>query len=173
VYFGELIRGGGMVSKEIRSWEEFGRELAALKERLDISASPFLFRGHGDSKYSLTTTLERTGCGDMSFADYFRLVANQVKPALETFTGRVWDVPDYGPEIEALFADAERVLRLWPFGTSETHIRSLPRPAAAPLVLLAGAARAGIVSTTLGVLRRQVMSELQSAVRSLAIRASS
>ena len=82
---------------DVQSWEEFEERLKLLK----ISAGgEFLFRGQADSCWSLDTTLERDGKGDMLFSDYYRVIS-VVRPQIETFNGNRWDVPGY-PEVEKL-----------------------------------------------------------------------
>jgi hypothetical protein len=60
----------------------------------------FLFRGHGHASWPLETTLERSGGQQLSFADYYRIIA-AVRPQIETFTETRWDIPEY-PAIETL-----------------------------------------------------------------------
>jgi FRG domain len=87
---------------EVSDWATFLLKVSDLRKNLSKSNSPLLFRGLGNSAWPLTTTLERAGKQDMRFADYYRLIATAIRPALETFTGVDWSVPDFGPEVEEL-----------------------------------------------------------------------
>lgn len=87
-----------MQEVDVNDWEDFERHVSELRRRHD--AASLLFRGLGDSRWPLTTTLERNGYVGMLFADYYRIVAAS-KPQIETFTNASWDIPEY-PEIERL-----------------------------------------------------------------------
>jgi hypothetical protein len=78
----------------LRSWGGFLKRLAATRRTTD---GDLLFRGHADSRWSLTTTLERRGYDRMLVADYYRLIG-RVQPQIESITGGRFDVPTY-PEI--------------------------------------------------------------------------
>jgi hypothetical protein len=43
----------------------------------------------------------------MSFDDFYRLVTSRVRPAVETFTGVKWDVPNYSTKMELSFRSRE------------------------------------------------------------------
>ena len=81
-------------------WDDFESQLRKLDEeagavedaRGDVRASGYLFRGHGDARYPLHTSLERFFTKPLSLADYYRL-ALIAKPRLEAFTGRRWELP--------------------------------------------------------------------------------
>jgi hypothetical protein len=92
----KLIEGG---------WQEFELWVAGLRaEHENLQASPLLFRGQGDSEWSLETTLERNGEKDMSFSDFYRLITVRTGPAVSTFTSE--SVPEYDSQ-------------LWDFGDRE------------------------------------------------------
>jgi hypothetical protein len=83
-----------MQSIDVETWEQFEEE---LKTR-DISiGDQYLFRGQGNSRWALDTTLERHGQRDKEFAEYYRLIS-VIRPQVETFTGTTWgalpSVPD-------------------------------------------------------------------------------
>ena len=93
----------GFIEKDLPNWESFHDELQNLHAKYDKSNSQLLFRGQNDSEFHLTTTLERAGCGGMSFDRYYRLAVSPVRPAVETFTGVKWDVPNFSPKMEHEF----------------------------------------------------------------------
>lgn len=95
-----------IIEKDLNSWEEFQTEAGKLESQYAMH-DRLLFRGVGDSRWKLTTTLERTGFEGMLFADYYRLVTAKIKPAVETFTGIQWKLPVYGKKIEDQFRDPE------------------------------------------------------------------
>lgn len=76
----------------LNGWEAFEQHLKVL--RSEYGERQLLFRGVCDSVLPLTTTLERAGCEDMSFKDYFHLLSYKIKPAVETFTETEWDFPE-------------------------------------------------------------------------------
>ena len=86
----------------LKSWDEFQAEVTDLRSNIGIAVSPLLFRGQSNATWSLTTTLERAGWEGMAFASYCAC-ASRVRPALEAYTGKVWDAPDYAPQIEVQF----------------------------------------------------------------------
>lgn len=77
---------------DLQNWEEFQQKAAQLRDRYP-SRSSLLFRGLGDSMWKLTTTLERYGCAEMAFAEYYRLIAAS-KSEIETFTHTAWDIAE-------------------------------------------------------------------------------
>jgi FRG domain len=97
----------------LSSWDEF--ECALRKLRGDYEYKDLLFRGQGHSAWRLTTTLERAGCEDMSFEDYYGLVAGRLKPAIETFTGVEWNVFPEDAEILRAFRKDGDLLSLHHF----------------------------------------------------------
>lgn len=104
----------GMKGKDLPDWDAFERELHELRAKFS-SPSQLLFRGQDDSEFLLTTTLERAGCERMRLNDYYRLVVSQIRPAVETFTGANWEVPQYSAELEMSFYDVELLsLRRFP-----------------------------------------------------------
>lgn len=106
-----------MQEKELRFWPDFVDEVDRVVAR--YPGKKLLFRGISSSNWKLTTTLERSGCKDMSFGEYCRLLAFKIKPALETFSGRKWSVPDVLPPGEN-FLDPE-LLSLRRFPSQELY----------------------------------------------------
>src|SRR5215472_5437002 len=89
--------------KDLPNWEALESEVAALRSELGSGASPLLFRGQSNSEFPLSTTLERVGCERMAIRDYYRLIVCRIKPAIETFTGQSWQVPDYSIKLHDSF----------------------------------------------------------------------
>jgi hypothetical protein len=101
--------GGIVNAKDLRHWNELEDEIDQLEAK--YGADRLLFRGVGDSSWTLATTLERAGCQNTPFSEYCRLIAFNIKPALETFTGHEWNVPEMSTETlapgEPFFLDRE------------------------------------------------------------------
>jgi len=72
---------------EIPNWETFERRVSELREEYKKESSPLLFRGQGNSKWSLTTTLERSGAERMLFREYHALICSSMGPEVKTFAG--------------------------------------------------------------------------------------
>jgi hypothetical protein len=86
----------------VKSWEDFEDKLQRFRmesKRADGAESQLWFRGHENSCWPLTTTLERNSRGEVPFKDYYGLIL-RVKPQIESFTGREWKIPTY-PEVAA------------------------------------------------------------------------
>jgi hypothetical protein len=84
-----------MEAIEIPDWEMFEQKVRELRTKYTKESSPLLFRGQGNSKWSLTTTLERSGAQHMLFREYYTLVCASIAPEVRTFA-RV-DVPTFDP----------------------------------------------------------------------------
>ncbi|MBZ5562104.1 MAG: FRG domain-containing protein, partial [Acidobacteriia bacterium] len=96
-----------MTNIDVANWGEFEARLQEVSQR-EVSAghtTNFLYRGQNDSAWELTTTLERRGRQRMRVSDYHQLIS-RVKPQIESFTGRTWEIPDY-PEVERRLRDYE------------------------------------------------------------------
>jgi hypothetical protein len=107
-----------MIAHNVPSWEGFSDSIEELRSALtgDSRKPPeLLFRGQSNSNWQLTTTLERAGCEGMTFDDYYRLAVTRVRPMVETFTGRTWDVPDYDTTLEHSFRTDVELLSLLKF----------------------------------------------------------
>src|SRR5215831_1616896 len=74
----------------------------------------FLFRGHGDSRWQLDTTLQRNGHEKYPVRKYYDLIS-RIKPRIETFTGTNWETPAYS-DLETLFREYELFSRRLSFG---------------------------------------------------------
>ncbi len=85
--------------KEIKlnSWNEFEQQISELELNqhgkyieTQISRSPLVFRGQGDSAWKLKTTLDRYFSKEVSLNSYY-LLTLIAKPKIETFTNCRWD----------------------------------------------------------------------------------
>jgi hypothetical protein len=103
-----------MIDISVKTWEECQSEFKklsqkrrSLRDNKNNFISQILFRGQGNAKWSLKTTLERNVASELSLEDYFRTISI-VKPQIESFTGKVWHIPsyeepeDYFPSIKLL-----------------------------------------------------------------------
>jgi hypothetical protein len=77
----------------LTNWDEFEQQLRILEEeRSPITSTSHLFRGHGDAKWLLNTTLDRFFSKKVSLSRYYAF-AWLAKSRLEAFTGTRWKVP--------------------------------------------------------------------------------
>lgn len=117
-----------MEEKNVNTWEEFAQALADLRrEHLDAglhASSAPLFRGQENSRWMLSTTLDRIREG-MLFSDYYRRIA-KIRPQIESLTNRDWPIPGY-PEVERLSRNYQELDQLLWVG---------PRPAYAYMAYL-------------------------------------
>jgi hypothetical protein len=83
---------------DLDSWESFENELKKLEslrqEAGKWRCSPFLFRGHAESGWTLRTTYERYLGRSTSFREYFKHIS-AIRGQIETFTGTHWDIPTF------------------------------------------------------------------------------
>ena len=86
------------------TWDAFPQKLAALREEYKASPSPLLFRGQGNSKWDLTTTLERSGFPGMLFGDYYHLIS-KIGAEIKSFTGL--EVPERDSDVVKSFQNQE------------------------------------------------------------------
>jgi hypothetical protein len=99
-----------MQEVKVDTWDELAVKVADLRATLGDD-SALVFRGQSDSRWRLSTTLERTH-GRTLFKDYYRVIS-RIKPQIESFTSNRWDIPEY-PEIELLCNRYEELDRdLW------------------------------------------------------------
>ena len=88
-----------MEEKKLNNWAEFERELEKLESQRNALrvtdntyVSPLLFRGQADASWRLLTTLERYyNKEEIKALDYFYW-ADQIRPQIETYTGKSWDI---------------------------------------------------------------------------------
>lgn len=86
----------------LHTWEDCEKELQKLQDyRLQQKCrANFLYRGQSDHSFNLTTTLERNGKEGLSLKKYHHLIS-VVKPQIESFTGKEWDILPYPDGIES------------------------------------------------------------------------
>jgi hypothetical protein len=71
-----------MKSEHLSSWQDFKVRVAEVKNQMDESYSPVLFRGQNSSSWNLDTTLDRQATFQ-SVEDYYSLILS-VKPQIES-----------------------------------------------------------------------------------------
>jgi hypothetical protein len=103
-----------MAIAECESWEDFLDRLREVRESETRAGHEvkFLFRGIGDSTWTLNTTLERAGRQNERILAYMEWIL-RIHPQIESFTGRKWDVPSF-PEVETLLLSAAPTLHNFP-----------------------------------------------------------
>lgn len=96
---------------KLSSWEAFEKELQRLQDERAQKKyrSNFLYRGQGDHNYKLSTTLERNDKLEMPLRDYHHLIYT-VKPEIESFTGRDWNILSYPKGIDRWLTDNDTVM---------------------------------------------------------------
>jgi hypothetical protein len=85
---------------DVGNWEDFESRIRALRQQYPRERA-LVFRGLGDSRWPLTTTLERHGSKGMPFADYYGVISSS-EPQIRTFAATTWD------EIESYVDISER-----------------------------------------------------------------
>lgn len=96
---------------DVRDWDDFEQQIKEL--RMQYATRPLLFRGVGDSKWPLTTTLERYDDSEMSFARYYRAIATS-EAHVASFVTSTWESIDIYPGIEELASQYDAFdLHLW------------------------------------------------------------
>jgi hypothetical protein len=84
-----------MEEKDVESWEAIEQEVKSIQGKQEFAgfaSGPLLFRGQANSLWQLTTTLERVPVKGMPFMNYYRVIA-EIRPEIESFTGRKWRIP--------------------------------------------------------------------------------
>ena len=87
-----------MIDEILQTWEDFESKIKELQsvspqEKGFLRPSTLVFRGQPDADWHLTTTLERYMGNNIRLSDYYALIY-RAKSRIETFTGRLWDIPD-------------------------------------------------------------------------------
>jgi hypothetical protein len=90
----------------LETWEKFEEELKKLENIKEISKqrvptfvpSDYLYRGQANAEWELKTTLERYLSRNICLLDYFHIM-ERVKPQIEAFTKKKWDIPSDYEEI--------------------------------------------------------------------------
>jgi len=75
-------------------WEEFEEKAASFDDPNRKRWDEVWFRGQADARWGLETTLERRS-KDTDVSAYLRLISS-IKPAVETFTGLEFKMPEHG-----------------------------------------------------------------------------
>jgi FRG domain-containing protein len=75
------------------SWEDFELKFQEFKKSISGGLTGFLFRGHAEASWPLTTTLERATSRN-SVHDYYQMI-RVINPEIEAFTDKQWPFPDY------------------------------------------------------------------------------
>ncbi len=109
-----------MQEKPLNNWDEFEAELKKLfahrkylLEEGRKGVSDFLFRGQANSSWHLKATLERyTGEEECNLLDYYQTM-RKIKPQIETFTDRHWELPSREQYDEWLDKE-DSLLSRWP-----------------------------------------------------------
>jgi len=100
-----------MQTVDLPSWEAFEKSLGDLvsdqarrRSKPNLTVSDLLFRGHGDSSWQLRTTLQRYAPQLTRLSDYYRY-ASRIKPQIETYFEREWNIPD-APEYDKFLQES-------------------------------------------------------------------
>src|SRR5438067_8314602 len=104
-----------MEERNVDSWNEFERELIALRQQRQANQSlldsSLLFRGQENSGWLLETTLDRKQ-ERMLFKDYYRII-DRIRPQIETLADSKWPIPKY-PVVENWVADYDTFsIKIW------------------------------------------------------------
>jgi FRG domain-containing protein len=79
--------------QRLSSWEEFQQYAAGFEDPTRKRWDEVWFRGQSDAQWPLHTSLERRSTKTRAVADYLNLIS-EIKPAIETFTGGQFSMPD-------------------------------------------------------------------------------
>ena len=93
----------------VRTWEECQSQFKDLlhyrgslrQEARRTHISRFLYRGHANAEWKLTTTLERYFKHNMFYEDYYHIIS-AASPQIESFTGKIWGIPNYSEPYDSL-----------------------------------------------------------------------
>ena len=91
----------------MESWEKFRAYVESFED--DHSRKiwdEIWFRGQGDAEWKLHTTLERRTAKVRAVGSYLNLIS-EIKPAIETFTGATFDLPER-MEVEEMCREYDR-----------------------------------------------------------------
>jgi FRG domain len=89
-----------MNGENVDDWESFERRLEEIRQAESSAGrtTEFLFRGQGDSKWELDTTLDRAWQKRTPIESYRRLIYS-LRPQIESFTGAI---PEMAPVLDPL-----------------------------------------------------------------------
>jgi len=113
----------------LSSWEAFEAELDERQGEFEMRTgyrTALLFRGHGDARWALDTTLERAAQRNMKLSEYHRVISS-MKAEVESFTERAWEIPALSA-VQGVFSEYDTGSReLWqgnyPAYDYLTHLR--------------------------------------------------
>ena len=100
----------------VKTWEECQPKFKEIEQHKDDLSkendgrhvSRLFYRGQSNAELKLRTTLERkiNDYLNLSFEDYYTIIS-KIGPQVETFTGRIWEIPQYSDPIpeSLLFGD--------------------------------------------------------------------
>ena len=101
-----------MRERNVNTWEEFEDQLEDIRRQIK---SQLFFRGQSDSKWLLSSTLDREPCGPGTlFKDYYDSIS-KAKSEIETLTNTDWNIPDY-PTVEKWTEDYDQFSLKLDFG---------------------------------------------------------
>lgn len=78
----------------VGTWGDCEQLLLKIEQENSKSLTGIWFRGVSNAGWELNTTLERRTARPFSVAEYFQLMS-RVKPEIETFTGKIWKLPEW------------------------------------------------------------------------------
>jgi FRG domain len=90
------------------NWKALEGGFKAIRDDAAAEVPAMLFRGLPNAEYKLSTTLEQNAPDKtFTFSDYYRLVVGRVRPAVESFTGNKWPMPDWSPQLDEYYRTTE------------------------------------------------------------------
>jgi hypothetical protein len=81
------------LAQRLSSWEDFEQYAAGFEDPTRKRWDEVWFRGQSDAQWPLHTSLERRSTKTRAVANYLSLIS-EIKPAIETFTGGEFSMPD-------------------------------------------------------------------------------
>lgn len=78
---------------ELKSWDEFPHKISELRSSFENNVSEIWFRGHSNSDWNLSTTLERR-TRTKSIYEYYRIIFS-ISSRIEAFADRVFLKPNF------------------------------------------------------------------------------
>src|SRR5260370_10845146 len=97
-----------MEGTNLANWKMLVSEVENLRAQYESPTSRLLFRGQSDAEWAVTSTLERNGCADMLFREYYRLICSNLAPEVKTFAG--FNVPEYDVKVCEPFTENRELL---------------------------------------------------------------
>jgi len=98
--------------RNVGTWEELEEQIEDIRRQIK---SQLFFRGQSDSKWPLSSTLDREPCGPGTlFKDYYDSIS-KAKTEIETLTNTEWNIPEY-PTVEKWTEDYDQFSLKLDFG---------------------------------------------------------